>query len=235
MKTLVTGVPGWLGSRLTSVLTNPNDPLNHFSGYSDREVRCFVLPGMNATGINHAEIIAGDVRDADSLHRALDGVETVFHLVGIIHPKKISDLYAVNREGFRNLLNAAEAAGVRRVVFVSSNSPAGTNKNRNILMKESDTPQPYKHYGISKLEAEQIGLDFVKRGRIEVVIVRPCWFYGPGQPDRQTRFFRMIKSGKPLMFGDGKIFAACRMLTIPSRASFWPRKLLTSQEDVLDS
>ena len=88
MKTLVTGVPGWLGSRLTSVLTNPNDPPESFSGYSDRGSSLFRASRNESNGINHAEIIAGDVRDADSLHRALDGVETVFHLVGIIHPKK---------------------------------------------------------------------------------------------------------------------------------------------------
>jgi len=42
-----------------------------------------------------------------------------------------------------------------------------------------------------------------KEGKIETVIIRPCWFYGPNQPLRQTTFFKMIKKGNPIIFGDG--------------------------------
>ena len=42
-----------------------------------------------------------------------------------------------------------------------------------------------------------------KTGRMETVILRPCWYYGPNQPARQTTFFKMIQSGKPIIFGDG--------------------------------
>lgn len=45
--------------------------------------------------------------------------------------------------------------------------------------------------------------DAQRRGAIETTILRPCWFYGPGQPERQTRFFKMIQKGRPVMFGDG--------------------------------
>ena len=70
-------------------------------------------------------------------------------------------------------------------------------------MTEEDLPQPYKHYGKSKLQAEQIISEYYNEGAIETVILRPCWYYGTRQPARQTRFFRMIKSGKPIFFGDG--------------------------------
>ncbi|MCM8795680.1 MAG: NAD(P)-dependent oxidoreductase, partial [Candidatus Omnitrophica bacterium] len=72
------------------------------------------------------------------------------------------------------------------------------------LMTESDLPRPYKHYGLSKYKAECIVNQAYREGRIKTTIIRPCWFYGPGQPERQTRFFRMIKSGRPIIFGDGK-------------------------------
>ncbi|MBI3289454.1 MAG: NAD(P)-dependent oxidoreductase, partial [Elusimicrobia bacterium] len=57
---------------------------------------------------------------------------------------------------------------------------------------------------ISKRLAEEAVLDAARAGKIEGVIVRPCWFYGPGQPPRQTRFFKMIQAGNPIIFGTGE-------------------------------
>ncbi len=204
--TLITGAPGWLGNRLVEVLTDSRHELQCYSSFSERNVRCLILPSIDSTSIDKFSIekIHGDILNIQSLKEAMKGVETVFHLVGIIHPKKVSDFYKINRDGLKNVLDAAVQAGVKRIVIISSNSPAGVNKKRSLLLHEDDTPNPYKHYGKSKLEAERLALDFHKRGDIEVVILRPCWFYGPGQPARQTRFFQMIKKGNPLIFGDGK-------------------------------
>ncbi len=204
--TLITGAPGWLGNRLVEVLTNPHHELQRYSNFTERNVRCLILPSIDSSAIDNFLIkkISGDILNIQSLKEAMKGVETVFHLVGIIHPKKVGDFYKINRDGLKNVLEAATQAKVKRIVIVSSNSPAGVNKKRSLLLHENDTPNPYKHYGKSKLEAEKLALDFHKRGDIEVVIIRPCWFYGPGQPARQTRFFEMIKKGKPLIFGDGK-------------------------------
>ncbi len=205
-KTLITGAPGWLGSRLAEVLSNPADELNKFSAYNTRQVRCLVLPEANLASLQNLTIekITGNVLNRESLAKALHGVQTVFHLVGVIHPQKISDLYSVNRDGLKNVLDAAIDAGVKRLVFVSSNSPAGVNKNRGILMTEDDGANPYMNYGKSKLQAEQLAIQAHAEGKIEVVIIRPCWFYGPGQPARQSRFFRMIKKGNPIIFGNGE-------------------------------
>jgi nucleoside-diphosphate-sugar epimerase len=59
-------------------------------------------------------------------------------------------------------------------------------------------------YGRSKLLAEQAVQQAHSSGAIETVIIRPCWFYGPGQPARQTRLFRMIRGGRPVIFGTGE-------------------------------
>lgn len=80
----------------------------------------------------------------------------------------------------------------------------GTNKERNRLMKESDPFNPYLNYGKSKMLAEKIVNEAHKSSGLDTTIIRPCWFYGPGQPPRQTTFFKMIKKGNPLMFGNGK-------------------------------
>ena len=102
------------------------------------------------------------------------------------------------------MIKEAAKAGVDKFIYVSSNSVGGYNLNRDILMKEEDPPWPYKNYGLSKHKAEEIVNDFHKKGRIKGVIIRPCWYYGPGQPARQTRFFAMVKSGRPIIFGNGR-------------------------------
>jgi nucleoside-diphosphate-sugar epimerase len=206
--TLVTGAPGWLGTRLLEVLTDPNHELQRYSGFPNRMVRALVLPNMDTASLpkQNVEVVRGNVCDKTSLATAMQGIETVFHCVGLIHPKKIRDLFTINVEGTRNVLDAAIAAGVKRIVYISSNSSGGVNISRDQLMKEEDAPRPYMAYGQSKLQAEELLLKAKNEGKIEVVILRPCWFYGPGngQPPRQLRFFRMIQKGNPIMFGSGE-------------------------------
>lgn len=204
--TLITGVPGWLGNRFIEVLHDQPSEFHSWNAYPERSLRCFVLPGMDSSFLKHkgCDIALGNIAKLDDLQSAMRGVDTVFHLAGIIHPSRVKDFYLVNTEGTRNVLTAAEQAHVKRVVVISSNSVAGCNLTRNRLMEESDSPRPYKHYGRSKFEAERVAHEFMRRGHISLVLLRPCWFYGPGQPARQTRFFKMIKKGTPLLFGDGQ-------------------------------
>jgi nucleoside-diphosphate-sugar epimerase len=203
LKVLVTGAPGWLGSRLVQGIYGG---VEGAAGPSAPEVRCLVGPGMDSKLIEAlgAEPVSGDITVPATLDKALEGIELVFHLAGLIHPKRIPELFAINTDGTRNLLAAAERAGVKRFVYVSSNSVGGTNLRRDKLMTEDEPPRPYMAYGRSKLLAEQAVHETQAAGKMETVIVRPCWFYGPGQPPRQTRFFKMIKSGKPLIFGNGQ-------------------------------
>lgn len=201
MTTLVTGAPGWLGDTLVETLLKGSSEFQ----VETRKVRCLVLPGQNASHLEAmgAEIVRGDITDPTTLMTVAKGVDSVIHCAGLIHPKRISQLFDINTRGVENMITAASYAGVKRFVMVSSNSPAGTNRSRDIMMKESDAPRPYKAYGRSKLQAENIVKRFWEQGKIETVIVRPCWFYGPNQPARQSTFFNMIKKGNPIVFGDG--------------------------------
>lgn len=205
MKTLVTGAPGWLGTRLVEALTGTAPELTGFGTFGSREVRALVQLGIPADELHKmgVDVLRGDIRDMAACAKAVKGVDTVFHCVGIIHPKRIKDLYSINTEGTKKLLACAIAAGVKRFIFISSNSPAGCNVSSDRLLVESDAPNPYKNYGKSKLYAELAVRSANASGAIETVILRPCWFYGPNQPARQSRFFNMIKSGHPLVFGDG--------------------------------
>lgn len=196
MKDLVTGAPGWLGSTLVEALIKRRD-----------KVKCLVLKNLDASGLEKlgAKIVRGDLTKRETLKKEdFIGADVVYHCAGIIHPKKIKELYELNFNGTKNVLDVSIEAGVKRFVFVSSNSPLGINKNRNILMKEDDPYDPYMNYGKSKMLAEKYVNKKFSEGKIETVIIRPCWFYGPNQPLRQTTFFNMIKKGNPILFGDGK-------------------------------
>jgi nucleoside-diphosphate-sugar epimerase len=202
MHILLTGVPGWLGNRFVDVLARGYEGEGPAAAW---DLKLLVLKGAGTRGLSAApgrkiDFIEGDVRDAGSLRKAAEGVDAVIHIAGIIHPKRISDLYAINTRGTENMLAAAAERGARRFVFISSNSVGGVRRN-GALMTENDPPCPYLHYGKSKYLAEQAVERY--RDRMETVILRPCWYYGPNQPDRQTTFFRMIKKGRPIIFGSG--------------------------------
>jgi nucleoside-diphosphate-sugar epimerase len=181
MLVLITGSGGWLGKRLTQKLTG-----------AGHDVRGMELPGQD---LRNPADCAEFCKDA--------GGALLIHTAGIIHPNRIRDLYEVNVEGTRNLLSAARDAGVRRAVVVSSNSPIGVNPNAGHLFDETSPYHPYMNYGRSKMQMELLVREFGAGGGIETVIVRPPWFYGPGQPPRQTLFFSMIRTGKVPIVGSG--------------------------------
>jgi nucleoside-diphosphate-sugar epimerase len=208
--TLITGAPGWIGTRLVLTLLEGLPVLPGGQSVDSRDpIRCLVLPGADISGLGQpgrVEIVRGDLRnpqDAKDFCRGARGA-TLIHCAGIVHPRLfVRDFYAVNVAGTRHLMQAAEDAGVRRVVALSSNSPIGANPRRDHLFDESSPYHPYQGYGRSKMLMEQVVQEFQRRGCLETVILRPNWFYGPNQPERQTTFFRMIKNGGAPIAGDG--------------------------------
>ena len=207
--TLLTGVPGWLGTGLLRTLVDTGQPWN--AAQPRRRLRCLVHPSSTWRHLegscSEVEFVSGDLRDDDGLKQFLDGAEggTLFHCAGLIHPRFYTrHLFDVNVRGTRCLLHAAEEAGVRRVVAVSSNSPLGMSRRPSQLFDESSPYRPYLSYGRSKMLMEQLVAEFGRRGRLETVIIRAPWFYGPYQPPRQTLFFHMIRDGMVPVVGDGQ-------------------------------
>jgi nucleoside-diphosphate-sugar epimerase len=184
---LVTGAPGWLGTRLAASLAR---------GLEDASV----------ADARAQQLCTGDLVQLDSLAPFLAGARdaTVIHAAGVIHPTRgVREFFAVNVEGTRHLLDASRRAGIRRFVHVSSNSPFGFNPDADHAFDESSDYHPYQGYGRSKHEAELLVKEAGARGDFETVIVRPPWFYGPGQPARQTLFFSLIRRGLVPLLGRG--------------------------------
>ncbi|HEV8345906.1 MAG TPA: NAD(P)-dependent oxidoreductase [Vicinamibacterales bacterium] len=198
---LITGAAGWLGTNLLHGLAAQ-------ATATELHVRCLVLPGERVStppGLRVDEIV-GNVADTASLPafagRADGGV--LFHLAGIIHPPRVRDFYTINHEGTVNVMNAARAAGIRRAVVISSNSPFGANPSPAAVFDERSPYHPYLNYGRSKMLMEEAVLAANEPGRFETVILRPPWYYGPYQPPRQTLFFQMVRRGGVPMFGGGE-------------------------------
>lgn len=207
---LVTGALGWLGTSLVKALAQGLTDCQPFSQpQQNLKIRCLILPNQDATILQKIsekiEVITGDLQNTQDCDRLCEGANNaiLFHTAGIIHPQKIPEFYQINVEGTKNLLNSAIKAGVKRAVIVSSNSPCGCNPHPDHLFDEKSPYNPYMNYGRSKMLMELAIKEYYQAGKIETVVVRPPWFYGPNQPPRQTLFFQMIRDGKGPIVGDG--------------------------------
>lgn len=202
--TVITGAAGWLGRALVHHLANDEGRFRR-SG----TIRALVLDSSEADAVKavspNVETVVGSVTDRDSIDSLLAGLPAdtdVIHTAGVIHPRTVADFFAVNATGAANVAAAAHAAGVRRLVHVSSNSPFGTNPSGGDVFRVNEPYNPYLGYGESKMQGELAVRKQVGQG-LDAVIVRPPWFYGPLQPPRQTTFFRLVRTGKFPRFGAG--------------------------------
>jgi nucleoside-diphosphate-sugar epimerase len=191
---VVTGAAGWLGQNMVrALLTEP----------TREHVRCLVRTPDDAARLRvldrRVEPTAGDVRDPATIDRLFDGVgaATVFHAAAVIHPARaVRELYDVNVGGTQLVLDRSRRVGATRMVHISSNSPFGANATEHDRFDEDSPFNPYMAYGKSKLEAEQLVQRTFDRGDLATVILRPPWFYGPFQPERQSQFFRAIRRAR---------------------------------------
>lgn len=196
---VLTGASGWLGQNLVRALAG-----------RDR-VRCLVPRHEEVAPLallsRAVEVVVGDVRHPAVVDELFEGVPagaTVFHAAAVIHPRSSTrELFDVNVGGTQNVVDRARRAGAGRFVHVSSNSPFGVNPTPDDVFTESSPYHPYLAYGASKHEAEQVVAAAAERGDLATVTVRAPWFYGPHQPERQTRFLRAVRRGRFPLVGDG--------------------------------
>ena len=204
---LITGGAGFIGANLAHTLVARGETVRILDDFSTGRPE-------NLRGIeDRIEILRGDIRDPATMSRAVNGVEVILHQAALnSNPRSIQEPVQtndVNVGGTLTLLQAARAAGTRRVVYASSSSVYGEAAG---LPKTEDMPTaPKAPYGVSKLAAELYCRVFTQVYGIETVSLRYFNVYGPRQhPDSEyaaviPRFLRRMLAGKrPVIFGDGE-------------------------------
>jgi NADH dehydrogenase len=176
MKVLVTGASGFIGRALGRYLVA-----------AGHEVRALVRRATEVGIPAEAERVTGDLLDARSLDRAVEGMAGVVHLACATGVARERVARAVNVDGTRWLLEAAQKSGVRRFVFVSSISARRRRMGP---------------YGRTKREGEAL----VTASALEWVILRPSLVYGPGEDGLFARLARSLGSLPVFpVVGDGRI------------------------------
>ncbi len=169
---LVTGAAGHIGNVLVRELLADG-----------QRVRALILPGEDVSALKglDVEFVEGNVLDPQSLDKAMQGIEKVFHLAGIISimPGQGGLIRRVNVEGTKNVLRAAQKAGVKRLVYTSSIHALSRDwKGRIDERAPFDQFNPAGEYDRTKAEASLAVLEAVKNG-LDAVIVCPTGIIGP--------------------------------------------------------
>jgi nucleoside-diphosphate-sugar epimerase len=188
MKTLVTGATGFVGGHLVEALRRRGDEVTALARSPGKAAALAPL------GVR---VVSGDLHDRAALTRALEMQDVVYHVAGIVAARSEADFLAANRDGTRNLLDAAAAVGAPRVVFVSSMAAAGPTI-RGRPLRGDELPRPVTAYGRSKLAAEQA----VTASPVAWSIIRPPMVYGP-RDQEVLKVFRLARLGIMPVLGDG--------------------------------
>ncbi|OUV61142.1 MAG: hypothetical protein CBC82_07315 [Cellvibrionales bacterium TMED122] len=207
---LITGASGWLGINLINTFLKGIDLYPETKNLMEnKSINVFIPKAEHQKLFNlfgdKIRYYYGDITKKEDCKNFLSNFDsgTIFHLAGIIHPKKISDLYKVNFQGTKNICDNAIERGLEKIIVLSSNSPFGINKDKNTPFNHNSEYDPYLNYGKSKMLMEEYIKEVDRKKLIHTVLVRAMWFYGPYQPDRQNLFFKMINTGKVPVVGKG--------------------------------
>ena len=194
-KFFITGATGLIGSNLTRQLTK--------AGY---QVRALVRSPEKAGWLEDigAEIVQGDITDANSLMSSVQGCQYVYHAAAWVSESGSKDeIWNANVRGTQNVVNAAIAAQVQRFIHISSCAVYGSRQVFNID-ESFPTRKTGKFYWDSKIEAEEIAQQAQKQQDLPVVIARVSQVYGPGSYQFTIRPIEVIKTGKMILIDGGK-------------------------------
>ena len=189
MKLVVTGASGFIGGALVR---------------RSRAENIEVVPVIRAPASRAGERSVGDIDGDTDWSDIVRGADAVVHLAARVHEMGESsadarDAYRrTNVAGTINLARQAEAAGVRRFVFLSSIKVNGETTSPGRPFRPDDPPNPSDSYALSKWEAEE-GLRAL--ARMEIVVIRPPLVYGPGARGNLEALLAWLRRGRPLPLG----------------------------------
>jgi nucleoside-diphosphate-sugar epimerase len=205
-KYLVTGAAGFIGRSIAAALLKRAEDVRGIDNF---------ITGKrgNLAGLEDMEFVEGDLTDPQQCARACEGIEVVFHEAALASvPRSVADPAGTNLHcvtATLNLLVAARACGVRRVVYAGSSSAYGDTPT--LPKREDMLPNPISPYAVAKLAGEQYMRAFARVYGLETVVLRYFNVFGPFQ-DPTSHYSgvlaifcrRMLAGERPTIYGDGE-------------------------------
>lgn len=185
MTILITGADGFIGSHLTEALVRQGFKVRAFVQYNSFNSWGW-LDRCGADVAGQFEVFAGDIRDPNGVKEAMKGCDAVMHLAALIaipFSYHSPDTYVeTNVKGTLNVLQAARALNVGRIIHTSTSEVYGTA--RFVPITEEHPLQGQSPYSATKIAADQLAFSFYSSFGLPVVIARPFNTYGPRQSAR---------------------------------------------------
>jgi farnesol dehydrogenase len=201
MNIFITGISGFIGLNLARKLAS--------GGHTLHALIRKPQPELLSEFRNH-EIYFGDLDDKVAINKAMQGCDQAFHLAGLAKPwaKDPNDFHRINVEGTTNILEAALANKVGKVVFTSSAATMSPSDGAEPADEATPRSIPFfNQYESTKAEAEERCREYCRKG-LHVVIVNPTRVFGPGPLNPSNSVSKMIigySKGKwRFIPGDGK-------------------------------
>jgi len=203
---LVTGAAGFIGRSIAAALLARGETVRGIDNFITGK-------RSNLVGLEAMEFIEGDLTNPAACAQACAGVEVVFHEAALASvPRSVADPVATNENcvtATLNVLVAARAAGVRRVVYAGSSSAYGDTPT--LPKHEGMLPNPISPYAVAKLAGEHYMRVFARVYGLETVVLRYFNVFGPCQ-DPTSHYSgvlaifcrRMLAGEQPTIFGDGE-------------------------------
>ena len=183
IKILITGASGFIGSHLTELCIEEGYDVVAFDRYNPNNDWGWLEKSKFKKDLN---VILGDIRDYDSVFKAMKGCNVVFHLAALIGiPYSYTSPLAyirTNVEGTYNILEAAKNLELEQVLITSTSETYGTAKYTPI--NEDHPLVGQSPYSASKIAADQLAISYYRSFSLPVKIVRPFNTYGPRQSAR---------------------------------------------------
>lgn len=182
-KILITGAAGFIGSHLAELLVENGFKVKAFVRYNSKNSWGWLEDSKH---IDDIEIIAGDIRDYDSVYNAMTGCDTVFHLAALIGIpySYISPLAYIktNIEGTYNVLESAKKLNFSNILITSTSETYGTAQY--VPIDENHPLVGQSPYSASKIAADQLSLSYYRSFGLPIKIARPFNTFGPRQSAR---------------------------------------------------
>lgn len=203
MKCLITGAAGFIGSHLVEACAEKNLEIKAFVHYNSQNSWGW----LEDTGcMSDIEVVAGDIRDYDSVDSAMAGCQAVFHLAALIGiPYSYASPLAyirTNIEGTYNVLQSARERNLANIVITSTSETYGTAQY--VPMDEQHPLVGQSPYAATKIAADQLALSYHKSFGLPVKILRPFNCYGPRQSARAVipTIITQLLNGEKVQLGN---------------------------------